>query len=142
VVREKVVKLAAELQQKGKSVAEAVPTNAQFSVVLELNRDLCSSSRWNSLQPRAGGQNRCTMLPVFEVKKETSIETTLIMPEPCPLLSEKLPVCSIIRPTKIYGPAMGAVKAVTADGLFIGQSSAFLQMLHDLAADADAARRE
>ena len=78
----------------------------------------------------------------FRGQKETSVETTLIMPEPCPLLSEDLPVCSIIRPTKIYGPAMGAVKALTAYGLFIGQWSAFLQMLHDLAADADAARRE
>jgi len=38
--------------------------------------------------------------------------------------------------------AMGAVKALTADGLFIGQSAEFFEVLRDLAADADAARRE
>jgi hypothetical protein len=37
---------------------------------------------------------------------------------------------------------MGAVKALTAHGLFIGQSPAFFEVLRDLAADADAARRE
>jgi hypothetical protein len=37
---------------------------------------------------------------------------------------------------------MGAVKALTADGLFIGQSPAFFALLQDLASEADAARRE
>jgi hypothetical protein len=37
---------------------------------------------------------------------------------------------------------MGVVKAFTADGLFIGQTSEFSQLLQDLATDADAARRE
>ena len=36
---------------------------------------------------------------------------------------------------------MGAVKALTDDGLFIGQSKEFLQLLHDLAEDADEAQR-
>jgi hypothetical protein len=36
---------------------------------------------------------------------------------------------------------MGAVKALTADGLFIGQSTAFMDTLRDLAEQADAARR-
>jgi len=36
---------------------------------------------------------------------------------------------------------MGAVKALTADGLFIGQSPAFFALLQDLAAQADAAQR-
>ncbi|PYX64519.1 MAG: hypothetical protein DMG74_12635 [Acidobacteria bacterium] len=71
-----------------------------------------------------------------------NFQTNLIMPEPCPFLSRKFPVCSIIRPTKTEGAAMGAVKALTADGLFIGQSPAFFEVLRDLAADADAARRE
>jgi hypothetical protein len=37
---------------------------------------------------------------------------------------------------------MGAVRALTADGLFIGQTNEFVELLTDLAADADAARRE
>ena len=64
------------------------------------------------------------------------------MPEPCPFLSRKLPGCSIIRPTNTEGIAMGVVKFLTAMGLFIGQSKEFFAMLMELAADADAARRE
>lgn len=71
-----------------------------------------------------------------------TFQTNLIMPEPCPFLSRKLPPCSIIRPTETRGIAMGVVKFLTAMGLFIGQSQAFFSMLSDLAADADAARRE
>ena len=37
---------------------------------------------------------------------------------------------------------MGAVNALTADGLFIGQTLEFAQLLKDLASDADAAGRE
>jgi hypothetical protein len=37
---------------------------------------------------------------------------------------------------------MGAVKFLTDMGLFAGQSNAFFEFLRDLAADADAARRE
>jgi hypothetical protein len=37
---------------------------------------------------------------------------------------------------------MGAVKGLTADGLFIGQSDRFFELLQDLARDADQARHE
>jgi len=68
-------------------------------------------------------------------------QTNLIMPEPCPFLSRKLPPCSIIRPTETKGAAMSVVNFLTDMGLFIGQSPAFFTLLHDLAADADQARR-
>jgi hypothetical protein len=68
-------------------------------------------------------------------------QTNLIMPEPCPFISRKLPRCSIIRPTKTEGVATGAVKFLTDMGLFIGQSPAFFQLMHELAAAADAAQR-
>jgi hypothetical protein len=67
-------------------------------------------------------------------------QTNLIMPEPCPFLSRKFPVCSIIRPTNTEGAAMGAANALAADGLFIGQPQAFFDALHALAEEADAAR--
>jgi hypothetical protein len=70
-----------------------------------------------------------------------TFETSLIMPEPCPFLSRKFPRCSIVRPTNTKGAAMGAVKALTADGLFIGQSEEFFRFLNSLAAAADAAQR-
>ena len=68
-------------------------------------------------------------------------QTNLIMPEPCPFLSRKLPVCSIIRPTETKGAAKGALNFLTAMGLFIGQSPEFFAFLRDLAEDADEARR-
>ena len=69
-------------------------------------------------------------------------QTNLIMPEPTVFLSRTLPVCSIIRPTATEGAAMAALKALTDDGLFIGQSQGFFTTLHDLATAADAAQRE
>src|SRR6266851_4992051 len=71
-----------------------------------------------------------------------SLQSNLIMPEPCPFLSRKFPKCSIIRPTATKGAAMGAVKALKDDGLFSGQSHEFFEALRDLAEDADDARRE
>jgi hypothetical protein len=70
------------------------------------------------------------------------LQSNLIMPEPCPFLSRKFPRCSVIRPTETRGAAMGAVTALTADGLFIGQSAGFFDLLRDLARDADEARHE
>lgn len=68
-------------------------------------------------------------------------QTNLIMPEPCPFLSRKLPPCSIIRPTATNGVAMSVVTFLTDMGLFRGQSAAFFGYLQNLAREADAARR-
>jgi hypothetical protein len=67
-------------------------------------------------------------------------QTNLIMPEPTKFLDRKFPIVSIIRPTQTKGAAMGAVKALTADGLFIGQSPEFVTAMTELAKAADAAR--
>jgi hypothetical protein len=69
-------------------------------------------------------------------------QTNLIMPEPTIFLSRQLPACSIIRPTRTEGAATAAANALAASGLFEGQSQAFFELLADLAADADAARRQ
>ena len=66
-------------------------------------------------------------------------QTNLVMPEPTVFLRRRFPVCSIVRPTATRGAAMGALRALTADGLFIGQPPAFFAVLRRLAADADAA---
>jgi hypothetical protein len=68
-------------------------------------------------------------------------QTNLIMPEPCPFISTSLPACSVIRPTNTTGAAMGALRFLTAMGLFIGQSEAFFAFLTGLAEAADAAQR-
>ena len=77
-----------------------------------------------------------------DIPQPESLQSNLIMPEPTIFLSKKFPVCSIIRPTATKGVAMGAVKALTADGLFRGQTPDFFEFLRDLAEEADEARRE
>jgi hypothetical protein len=67
-------------------------------------------------------------------------QTNLIMPEPTSFLDRKFPIVSIIRPTETDGVAMGAVTALTNDGLFIGQSAEFFTVITGLAQAADAAR--
>src|SRR5262249_10814927 len=69
-------------------------------------------------------------------------QTSLIMPEPTIFLNRMFPVCSIIRPTETQGAAMRAANAFIDDGLFRGQPQEFLDVLRDLAAQADEARRE
>lgn len=79
----------------------------------------------------------------LQTNQPESLQANLIMPEPTPFLSRKFPICSIIRPTATKGAAMGAVKALTDDGLFIGQKNErFFDLLRDLAEDADEAERE
>jgi len=72
-----------------------------------------------------------------------TLQANLIMPEPCEFISPKLPPCAIIRPS---GPgqldARGAINSFVADGLFRGQSQAFLNLLNSLARAADAAQRQ
>jgi len=69
-------------------------------------------------------------------------QTNLIMPEPTFFLNKKFGPVSIVRPTETENAAMNAVKGLAADGLFIGQTPQFFELLQDLAADADRARRE
>jgi len=77
--------------------------------------------------------------PDLEVEDEL-FDKALIMPEPCPFLDESLPICSIIRPTKTEGVAMGTLQFLTDMGLFIGQSPAFFAFMTELARLADHAR--
>ena len=67
-------------------------------------------------------------------------QTNLIMPEPTIFLSRRFPIVSLIRPTETTGAAMAALNALTADGLFIGQTPAFFALLTQLAQAADHAR--
>ncbi len=69
-------------------------------------------------------------------------QTNLIMPEPTVFLKKSFPTVSIIRPTHTKGAAMGAVKALTDDGLFLGHSQEFFIALKELASAADAAVEE
>ena len=57
-------------------------------------------------------------------------------------MNKKFGRVSVIRPSETKGGAVCAVKGLTDDGLFIGQSPQFFELLRDLAADADEAQRD
>ena len=72
-----------------------------------------------------------------------TLQSNLIMPEPCEFTSPNLPPCAIIRPTGSGQlDATGAIQSFIDDGLFIGQSPQFLQLIRSLAAEADEAKRD
>ncbi|HUO24588.1 MAG TPA: ferritin-like domain-containing protein [Candidatus Aquilonibacter sp.] len=79
--------------------------------------------------------------PDFNATGNPLLQTNLIFPVPCEFISSSLPRCAVIRPTTPAGAAAGAVRALTDDGLFIGQSPEFFATLSTLAAAADAAQR-
>lgn len=143
------------IEQGGNSL---YPSMAQRATSVEVLRILISigpteTMHFQTWADKAGNAPPLTAVdPVTEVSVTfpdlnsppfggEDFQTNLIMPEPCPFLSRKLPRCSIIRPTETIGAAMNVVNFLTSMGLFIGQSGAFFSLLHDLAEDADEARR-
>src|SRR5580658_8738090 len=69
------------------------------------------------------------------------IQPSLIFPVPVEF-KPNLPRVSIIRPlTDQFGGAVATIKSFTADGLFIGQSPKFLNLLQAMAVEADSAVR-
>src|SRR5215471_6740379 len=88
--------------------------------------------------------NKSTVTFVDLTKNQPEeLQANLIMPEPCDFLDKSLGACSIIRPTtsKNNG-AVAAAKSFLDDGLFIGQSHAFIHKFFQIAEEADEARRE
>jgi hypothetical protein len=69
------------------------------------------------------------------------IQPNLIFPVPTEFRPH-LPPVSIIRPlTDKFGGAVATIKSFIADGLFVGQSQQFLNLLRKMAVEADAAVR-
>jgi len=72
-----------------------------------------------------------------------SNDTNQIFAAPCEFIARNLPLCSVIRPILTQqGGAVATIAFFKNDGLFIGQSQAFLDLLNQLAEEADTARRE
>jgi hypothetical protein len=70
-------------------------------------------------------------------------QPNLIFPVPCEFISANLPNCAVIRPSSDqFGGAVATIASFTADGLFVGQTQKFLQVLNQMAEEADAASRE
>lgn len=95
------------------------------------------------LAPLTDPTNTALTFPNVNARpRNQDLHANLIMPEPCPFLSRRLPRVSIIRPTlTANGGAVATVNAFTADGLFRGQTTEFFEFYMDLARAADAAKR-
>jgi len=71
------------------------------------------------------------------------VQPSLIFPVPCEFISADLPHCAVIRPSDDkFAGAVATIASFTADGLFVGQQPKFLQLLQQMAEEADAAHRE
>ena len=141
------------IEQGGNSL---YPSLAQRASSVEVLRILISIGPTETMHFQTWSDKAGNAPPLTAVDPVTGVSVTfphldvanelftnnLIMPEPCPFLSPSLPRCSIIRPTKTQGAAMGALKFLTEMGLFIGQSPAFFSYMAQLAQQADAARRQ
>ena len=140
------------IEQGGNSL---YPSMAQRATHVEVLRILISIGPTETMHFQTWSDKAGNAPPLTAVDPVTGVSVTfpdlssagedlnksLIMPEPCPFLSKKLPRCSVIRPTETKGAATGALKFLTDMGLFIGQSPAFFAYMQDLAEDADEARR-
>ena len=140
------------IEQGGNSL---YPSMAQRATSVEVLRILISIGPTETMHFQTWSDKAGNAPPLTAVDPVTGVSVTfpdltmagedlkanLIMPEPCPFLSTKLPPCSVIRPTETKGVAMAVVSFLTNMGLFIGQSNQFFALLQDLAEDADEARR-
>jgi hypothetical protein len=91
-------------------------------------------------QPLAGVTDPVTgqSFPDLNALNSELDQTNLILPEPCTFISKNLPQCSVIRPTSTQnGGAVATIKSFTEDLLFLGQSTAFFDLVNRLAVEAD-----
>ncbi len=134
------------VEQGGTSLYAALAQRVTHQEVLRILLSIGGSEimHFQTWQDKAGNAPALTdpktglVFPDLNADGELT-QTNLIMPEPTIFLDRKFPIVSIIRPTETKGAAMGTVKAFTADGLFIGQSPEFFDVLEDLAKAADKA---
>jgi hypothetical protein len=144
------------IEQAGSSLYATLSQQVSSPEVLKITLgiggdEICHFLEWvdfagNSVQPSVAplaAANGLPAFPNFDVTVNPLLETNLIFPVPCEFISSSLPKCAVIRPTSPGQiDAVGAINGFIADGLFIGQSPAFLQLLVALAEEADAAKRE
>ena len=142
------------IEQGGTSLYAALAQKATSLEVLRILVSIGGSEimHFQTWQDKAGNATPLTFTdPVnkstvtFEdltTNQPEDLQANLIMPEPCDFLDRRLEPVSIIRPTSDkLGGAIATAKSFLDDGLFIGQTQAFINKFIELAAEADAARR-
>jgi hypothetical protein len=156
------------IEQGGSSL---YPTLAQHVTNLEVLRILLSigpseTMHFQTWQDKAGNatpltdmdpvnNSTVTFTALSNAQGETSpeslngdtLQANLIMPEPTHFLDQKFGPVAIVRPTSIkLNGATAAVNGFVSDGLFLdpktNKNTGIVQMLLQLAEEADAARRQ
>jgi hypothetical protein len=98
----------------------------------------------NGVQPSVAPvtDNGLTFPNFFANPGTPEFQPNLIFPIPAEFINPNLPKCATIRPiTDTFAGPAAAVAALTASGLFTGQSNGFLATLQILADQAEAAKR-
>jgi len=147
------------IEQGGSSLYATLSQKVSSPEVLKITLgiggdELCHFLEWvdfsgNAVQaPLAplAAANGLPAFPNFDVADPVSpsplLQTNLIFPAPCDFISLALPKCAVIRPTSPGQiDAVGLINAFLADGLFIGQPTAFTSLLLGMAEAADSAVR-
>ncbi len=144
------------IEQAGSSLYATLSQKVSNPEVLKITLsiggvEICHFLEWvdfsgNGVQPPVAPLTDPTnglTFPDFNATGNPLLQTNLIFPVPCEFISPNLPQCAVIRPTSTGQiDAVGAINGFIADGLFIGQSPEFSELLLNLAHAADAARRE
>jgi hypothetical protein len=142
------------IEQGGSSLYQALSQKVTHREVLKITLGIGGDEvahflEWvdfagNGVQaPVAPVSDEGLTFPNFFSPLNPLIQPSLIFPVPCEFISPNLPHCSVIRPSDDrFGGAVATIVSFTQDGLFVGQSKKFLQVVQQLAEEADAARRD
>lgn len=91
----------------------------------------------------AANQHNGQLSPADQAAGSQMFQTNLILPEPCQFLDPSLPPVSIIRTTLTQnGGGVATIRSFIASNLFQNQTKAFLELVMDIASDADAVRHD
>ncbi|MGH6846228.1 MAG: hypothetical protein ACREC0_01955 [Methylocella sp.] len=145
----------ASIEQGGTSLYPTLALKVTNPVILRILLSIgpTETMHFQTWQDKAGNAIKPDLAPLTDgsltfpdlSSAGEDFQPNLIMPEPCPFLDRKFPVCSIIRPVSTDPSTFGAVAAIkglAASGLFIGQPNAFFSAAIALAQAADAATRQ
>ena len=140
------------IEQGGSSLYQALGRKVTSEEVLKITQAIGGDEIAHFLEwvDFAGNGVQPTVAPVSDsgltfpnfFTKGPLFQPSLIFPVPCEFISPNLPHCSVIRPTNDeFAGAQATIASFTSDGLFVGQQPKFLQLLKQMAAEADAAVR-
>jgi hypothetical protein len=146
------------IEQGGSSLYQALSQKASHREVLKITLGIGGDEVAHFLEwvDFAGNGVQAPVAPVSDegltfpdffanppLQPPSLVQPSLIFPVPCEFISPNLPHCAVIRPSDDrFGGAVATIASFTQDGLFFGQSKKFLQLLQQLAEEADSAHRE